>query len=309
MSQAQGSRVQIAIIPEVTYGVTPSTSVNSTQLIEFLKFDGTLKSDTLMDESIRPDRQTSYARSGNRSAEGSLEVTFAPQNYDTLLEGALMGTWSSAGAATLKVGITDRSFAVEQGFTDLAQYRVFNGMKVNTLKLNVTTDKLVTATFGFFGSTTSAFTGTSIDTTPTAIPQQDKFYHEGGTFLEAGVVVGYLSAIDLELNNNVTGNYALGSVGYRNVTTGKLELKVKVTALFESVALYNKFLTNEDTSLSFTMTAGSGPAKTLTITCPRVKYTSGKVTMNGFAGVTVEMDGVALYDTGSATSLTVARSA
>lgn len=304
MSQAQGSRVQLAIIPEVTYGVTPSTP--QTQLIEFEKFDANYKTATLKDDSIRNDRQTSYARAGNKSAEGSLDVVLAPDNFDTLLEAALMGTWSSTGAATVGVGVVDRSFSFEQGFTDIAQYRVFTGMKVNTLKMDVTTDKLVTMSLGLFGSTTTAFSGTSIDSTPTAIPVRDKFYHEGGSFTEGGATIAYLSDISFELNNNVTGNYALGSTGYRNVTTGRVEVTGKCTALFESVALYNKFVSNADSTLGFSLVAG---AKTLAFAFPRVKYVSGDIKMSGFAGVMVELNWMALYDSTANTTMTITRSA
>jgi hypothetical protein len=280
MAQAQSNLVQIAIIPEVTYGVTPATP--QTQLLEYVSFTGDLNADQLTDPSIRADRQTSYARRGNSSTEGSLEVVLAPDNFDTLLEAALMGTWATS---TLTVGNTFRSFAVEQGFTDLAQYRVFNGVVVNTLSMTITTDELVRATFGLMGKSTTAFTGTSIDSTPTAVTSKPKFFHEGGTFSEGGSAVGYLSSISFELTNNVTGNYALGATGYRNITAGRVGITGTVTALFESVAQYNKFKDDTDTSLAFTLASG---AETLTFTFHRVKYTTGSITASSDAGVTAE---------------------
>lgn len=299
MPQAQSSLVQVAIIPEVTYGTTPATP--QTQLLEVVNFNGAEKPNTLTDPSIRADRQTSYARRGTNSTDGELEVVLAPDNYDILMEAALQGTWATN---TLKIGSVQRSFAIEQGFTDLAQFRVFNGVVVNTFAMDVTTDALVTAKFGLIGKSTTAFSGTSIDVTPTAVTVKDKFYHEGGSFNEGGSAIASLSAISFELNNNVNGNYALGSTGFRTVTSGKVSVKGKVSGLFESVALYDKFKNNTDSSLSFTLVAG---IESLTFTFHKVKYTSGGITMKGDAGVTVELDFEAIYDATALNTMTITR--
>lgn len=301
MAQAQGSKVELAYIPEVTFGETPATP--ATKLIEFVSFNGNLVPNQLSDPSIRSDRQVAYSRRGNSSTEGQLEVVMAPDNYDFLLEAALQGAWTTNA---LKIGSTQRSFAIEQSFVDIDQHRVFNGVVVNTMSMEITTDSLVKATFGLMGKSTTPFSQTRIDESPDAITSKDKFYHEGGTFNEGGVAVGYLSALSFELNNNVTGNNALGVVGVRSMTSGKVNVTGSVTGLFESVALYNKFKDNTDTSLSFTLVAG---LETLQFTFHKVKYTSGNITMNGDAGVTVELAFEALYDSTALNTLTVTRSA
>ena len=94
----------------------------------------------------------------------------------------------------LKIGNTKRSFAVEEGFTDIAQYRVFNGVTFNTLSMEITPDTLVQASFSTMGSAASAFSGTSIDVSPTPIASKDKFFHEGGTITEGGSAVTSLQS-------------------------------------------------------------------------------------------------------------------
>jgi hypothetical protein len=266
-----------------------------------VNFTGNLNPETLTDPSIRADRQTAYSRRGNSSTEGQLEVVLVPDNYDMFLEAALQGTWT---ANVLKIGTNQRSFSVEQGFLDLNQFRVFNGVVVNTMSVAVNTDDLVNATFGLMGKSATNFSATSLDTTPTPVTTKDKFFHEGGTFNEGGVAVAYLSQISFELNNNVSGNRALGVTGFRNMTSGKVAVSGSVTGLFESVDLYNKFTSNADTSLSFTLVAG---AETLKFDFPRIKYTSANITANGDAGVTVEMNWEALYESTSATTMTITR--
>lgn len=289
MAQAEANRAQLALVLETAYGVTPTTP--STQAIEYVTFNGNLAANALSDPSIRSDRQTAYSRRGNSSTTGTLEVVLAPEQHDMLIEAALMGTWTGD---ELMVGTTKRSFAVEQGFLDLALYRVFNGVMVNTWSFNVTPEELVTSSFGLIGSSTTAFSGTSIDGTPTAPPVVDKYFHEGGSFNEGGAAIAYLSSITGEVNNNITGAYALGALGYRNLTAGKVAVTGTVTGLFESAALYNKFRNDTDTSLSFTLVASG--SHSFQVNLPRVKYTSGTITSTGNAGVTVSMNYEALYD-------------
>lgn len=299
MPQAQGSQVQIAFVPEVTLGTTPTTP--QTQLIEFNSFTGALNADTLTDPSINPSRQRSYSRRGNVMAEAGVEVVLCPDNYDAFIEAALMGTWTTN---VLKIGTTRKPFSIEQGFTDIAQYRTFTGMVVNTMEVNVPVDALVTTTFNFMGTNTSAFSGTSIDSTPTAITAKDKFFHEGGVFKEGGSTVGYLSAISFTVDNGYDASYALGSTGVRDLTSGTVSITGSVTGLFESVAFYNKFVNNTESSIEFTLTAG---AESMTFLFPRVKYTAGNLPVDGDGPVTVEMEFEAIYDSVEATSLKITR--
>ena len=302
MTIAAGSRVQLAFVPEVTYGVTPATP--QTQVLDFVNFTGGLNPQTISDPTIKSNRQKSYARRGNVATEGSLEVVLRPDNYDTFVEAALMGSWV---ANTLKVGTTKRSFAIEQSFQELAQHRVFNGTTVATMAINVPLNELVTATFGFQGANTTAFTGTSVDATPTAVTSKPGFFHEGGVFKEGGVTVGYLSSIQFELNNNVTTNYALGVLGARDVSAGVVSITGTVTALFEDVSFYNKFVANTDSSIEFTLTAET--AETMTFKMARVKYTSGSIPVNSDGPLSVEMKFEALYDDTDGSAMTVTRSA
>lgn len=299
MPQATGSKVQLAYIAETTFGTTPTTP--QTQLIEFSNFSGNLNAETLSDPSINPNRQRTYARRGNVQAEGQLEVVLCPDNYDAFLAAAMMSDWSTN---VLKIGSTRTSFAIEQGFTDITQYRTFNGMVVDTLNISVPTNGLVTARFGLKGTNTSAFSGTSIDSTPTAITSKDKFFHEGGTFKEGGTTVGYLSQIDFTLNNGYDASYALGSTGVRDMVYGNVGITGTVTGLFESVTLYNKFVNNTDSSIEFTLASG---AETMTFLFPKVKYTSGNIPVQGDGPVVVEMQFEAIYDTTEATALKITR--
>lgn len=300
MTIAAGSRSQLSLVLEDAYGVTPATP--QTAFLDFVSFTGGLNPETLTDPTIKSNRQKAYARRGNVATEGDVEVVLAHGQYDTLIEAALMGTWTGN---VLEVGSTKRSFAIEQGFQDIDQYRVFNGSSISKMAINVPVNELVKATFSFQGANTSPFADTSICDTPTPVADKEKMFHEGGTFKEGGVTVGFLSAIDFTLDNALTTSYALGVLGARDVSAGTVSISGKVTALFESVDFYNKFVQNTDSSIEFTLVGG---ADTLTFLFPRVKYTSGAVPVSSDGPLNVEMSFEALFDSVTGTSLRITRS-
>lgn len=298
MTVASGSRVQIAFEPEVTPGTTVGTAM---QLLDFTSFTGDLNPTTISDPTIKSNRMKSFARRGNVATEGEIAMVFRPDAQDTLLEAALGGTWTTN---VLKVGSTKRTFSIEQGFLDLVQYRVFRGSTISTLSMVCPLNELATITVGFTGYNATAFSGTPADATPVAAVVKDGFFHEGGTFLEGGSPVGYLTNISWELNNNPTTNYALGALGARDVSLGMSEVTGTVTALFEDVALYNKFINNTDSSISYTLTAG---AESMTVFFPKVKYTAAPIPVNNDGPITVELTFEALYDQATDTTVRITR--
>jgi hypothetical protein len=300
MAQAQGSQRRLAYVVESTYGTTPATP--TMKQIDYVSFNGDLNTPEIMSQTIRPNRQMTGSRRGNISTNGDLSVELTPDNYDDFLEAFMQGTWATN---VLKVGQTQRSFSIEDGYLDLAQYRVFTGCVFNKLSLEVKPDSYVTPTFSFMGSNTSAFTATPLSANPTSALAKDAFFHEGGTFKEGGTSVAYLSAIKLDIDNNVDANSALGTTGVRNMTSGKFVAKGTVTALFETVAFYNKFKNATDSSLQFTLVSG---AQTLDFNLPKINYTSAKITGKGDAGITVEVSFTGEYDATAATTMTITRS-
>lgn len=298
---AQNSRRQYSFVPEATFGVTPSTP--QMQLVEVTDFGLDMNSATLEDPSLRANRMTVSARRGNKSVQGPIGVAMCADNYDTFLEALLGGTWTSD---VLKVGQTQRSFAFEEGFLDINQYRVFNGVVMNTMSMEITSEAIVTAQFGTLGAGVSAFTGTSLDATPTAITAREKFFHEGGTINEGGSPVAFISSMSFEVSNNFQGNYALGSTSYRSLTPGKIMVTGELTALAENFAIYNKFVNNTQSSISVTVNDGAGNSHTYTF--PQVQYTEGTIDRGTEGAVMFTVKFTAEYDSVSDTSMSVTRS-
>jgi hypothetical protein len=108
----------------------------------------------------------------------------------------------------------------------------------------------------------------------------------------------------MSINNGYEAGYALGSTGVRSMTEGTVEITGSLTALFESVALYNKFVENTTSSLEFTLVAGT---KSMSFLMPKVKYTVANIPVEGDGPVSVEMEFEALFDSTEGTTLKITR--
>jgi hypothetical protein len=302
MAQAQGSKRQLTYIKESVFGVTPTNP--QTTALDFVSFTGNLETPEIQSATVRSNRQVAGARRGNISTKGDLAVEMTPDNVDPLLEAVMQGTWDQ-NTFDLKVGSNQRSFTIEEGFTDLNVFRKFTGCVFNTLSMDITPDAYVKATFGFMGKDSGLMTETPLSATPTPAGAGEGFFHEGGMFREYGVDVGYLSAISFELNNNAAANNALGVTGVRSITSGKAVVTGTVTGLFEDVNAYNRFANDTETQLQFSIVNAAG--RRLEFSFPKVKYTSGAIQAEGDAGVTVQMQFTAVYDDASGTTLQINR--
>jgi hypothetical protein len=300
MAQETGSRTQYAYIAEVTAGTTPA---GNTQLFDVRNFSANLNATVITDPTLRPNRMRKYSRRGNVSVEGSFETSFRPDQYDEFMQAALGGTWATD---ILKVGTTDRTYSIEQGFGILGQYRVLRGCRFVTMSQNLTVDGLVQMNFGFQGLNETPMSGTPIDATPAAVPAGDPFFHEGGTFEEGGIAFATFSTLQWELNNTPTTNYALGTTGARSITTGTSALTGSCEALFEDVALYNKFINNTTSSIRYVLTEGGYEYEFL---FPRVKYLTGTIPVQNDGPLTVQMTWEALEDEVTGTTVQITRTA
>jgi hypothetical protein len=299
---AQNSRRQYSFIAESTFGVTPATP--TMQAFEVITFDPELTAEQLSSQTIRADRQTSFSRRGNKGVEGGMSVEMVADNFDWALEAVMGGTWTGNA---LKIGNTKRSFAVEEGLVDIGSYRVFNGITFNTLAMSITPENLITAEFGLMGKGTAEW-GATVASVLTPITTKSVFFHEEGTISEAGSPSAIMTAISLNLTNNVTGNRVLGNSSYRSMNLGRVQITGQVTALFEDATLYNKFYNSTASTLAFVLSAGT-PAETLTFSLPNVKYTAGSIVRADTGPVLAQLDFQADYDTVAGTSLTITRSA
>ena len=211
MAFGTGSQVQVTITNETVYGTSDYTIAGDSQIIPIISNGLNLAKGIFEDPSINADRQKRFSRHGNKEVTGDMSISYAHETYDELLESVLFSTFATNA---LTIGSTIKSFTVEVGHLDISQYREFSGIVVNSMSLEVNLDGVVQSSFGLVGKDMTV-SAVAQDSAPTAAPTKQPMVHFDGTFKEAGSVIAILTGINLNIENNINSNYALGDASLK----------------------------------------------------------------------------------------------
>ena len=307
---ANGSRHSMRYVVESTYGTTPSTPT-----LTPIRHTGTslgLSKDTLQSEEIRSDRQIVDFRHGTRQVGGDINVELSYGSSDDILEAVLMGTWANetpaSGTDQLKVGTTRRSFTIERQFEDLSSgnpFFVYTGCEFSALNVSVNTAAIVSATLTVVGKnqTTSAteISGATVSAASTTTP----FDGFSGAINEGGSTIAVVTSIDFTLDNAHNTKFVIGSNTTLQPSVGRSNVSGNVTAYFEDTTLLDKFISETDSSLDFTLVDLAGNQYKFYF--PNIKYLGGQPDVSGEGPITISMPFQAVYDETSETNFYIER--
>lgn len=211
-------------------------------------------------------------------AAGSLGVTPAPSSDE-----AAGGLTISIGGSLLRNGVTETSFTLEKLFSDVGKYVAFTGMVPGGMALSIATGNLLTGSFSFTGKSgvlSDASVGIGPASAASVAPVLNAVDHVG-EIREAGALLpsGAVQSLSLNLNNNLRGIQAVGSLGSVDIGVGRCNVAGSVVVYFSDGTLYRKYLENTPTDLSFRTTDADGNSYVFTL--PRVKFTQGSVVAGG----------------------------
>lgn len=302
MTIANGAQHSIHYVAEATYGTTPSTPTWTP-----LPNTGTtlaLTKDAIESEKLRGDRQIEDFRHGNKSINGDVTAELEYGALDPLLEAVMCGTWATD---VLKTGTTRRSFTIERKFSDIAvpEYHRYTGSEFNTLALSVAPNAMVMATLGVVGKDLAIATTEVASSTYSADSANTPFDSFTGSITEGGSSIATVTSFDLTIENGLDPLFTVGSSTTQRPSIGKSRVTGSLTTYFESNTLYSKFLNETSSAIVLTLTDVAGNEIELNI--PNVKYNSGQPDVSGEGAITVSMDFVALYNSGSASQLVITR--
>ena len=287
MAISTGSKVQVAYIPEVTAGTTPATP--QTSVIPYVKFSAELDRNTISDPSRTADNQKRFMSAGSYKTSGSLEVALSHSQYDAFLEASLMGTWTTN---VLKVGNTQKYFTFEEFDASVPLSRVFTGVEVDSLKLSIKPDAVVSAVFALMGRATSNGT-VSIDTTPTAVLAGKNPMTGALGSLTIDGVAGLVTSLDLSVTNSIKMINTIGSTAVTASTNGAKSITGSLTVLLADSTLYNKFIANTTAALVFVISAGTTP---YTFSVPKCGITKANASADSPDERVLSLDFEALFD-------------
>ena len=296
MAFAQGSRSRLTVAAEASFGVLPTTP--SFAVLPKRSHSLTLTKERVQGEDIRFDRMQDIDRHGNRSVTGSIEVDLRRGDYDLLLESAFFNTFDTNDHMT--IGTTPRFIALEDAALDIGQYRQFSGCLVNSASFNIAPNQMVQTTFDIIGRN-MVQDDSSISGSPTTQTGYEPFDSYNGTLLEGGVGTAdglcVVSALQFSVNNDVSPAHVILCEANRDVAAqmqfGMATVEGSITAYYEDDALINKFLDEEETSLSVTVDDPTG-ANGYTFFFPRIKYNGADVPLANMQSRFIELPFVAL---------------
>lgn len=299
------SQTRLAYIAEATYGTTPATP--TFQIQRFTAEGLNANRESVVSNEIRADRNVTDLIQVSQNAGGNVDFELSYGSFDDWLESLMFSTWSTN---VLKNGITQKSFTIEKTFENgtTDQYHRFTGCVANTLSLAIQAGQVVTGSFGFLAKGISiaqaAIAGSSYGAANT-----NQVINAATHFADlalTGVTGPELTALNINITNNLRQQQVIGSLDSRGISTGRFEVTGDLMAYFESEELYDLFLAGTASDLTFTLTDPDGNEYEFVI--GNLKFETGRVVAGGNdQDVMVEMTFRGLYDTSDAATLKITR--
>jgi hypothetical protein len=252
------------------------------------------------------------ANNANRvvTAVAAGKLTCAGADGDTIVDDAAGEAVTIVSRSqVLKAGTTRRSFTVERRFADILEagkpYHRSLGVEVDSLKLDVAANALVSGSFALMGRNMTlagtAIAGATYGTAPTTAILNSFT----GTLLEGGVAVAIVTEISLSLENKLAERLVVGSDMTIQPDIGLSNVSGEIGVYFEDATMIEKYLNRTESSLSFTLPDAAG--NSLTFNVPRLKYTSGQPDTKGAGSQLLKMSFQGLRDTTQASNIVITR--
>lgn len=173
---------------------------------------------------------------------------------------------------------TAQSFSFERQQQDLASpsYEYFTGMQVNTLSISAKASAVLTGTLGMTGMGSSASTTRFSGATDVAAPTYGVMNASSnvGEIFENGAAVSgpsYISEIALDIKNNLSTQFAVGSISPIGVLDGEFEVSGTLNAYFGDLTLLNQVLNDNDVALMFRAGRSDGNRESYVFDVPAMK--------------------------------------
>lgn len=272
------SRTRLAYIEEVTYGTTPSSPTFLVQRFTSESLNANI--DNVVSNEIRADRNVTDLVQVGSTAGGDVNFELSYGSFDTWLESLMFSTWSTN---VLKNGTTQKSFTIEKTFENGAtdQYHRLVGAVANTMKLSMQAGQIVTGSFGFVGKGMNAATSAIASSSYTAA-NTNPVINAASNFASlaiTGVTGPELTALNINVTNNLRQQQVIGSVQARGISTGRFEVTGDMTLYFESEEAYALFLAATSANLSFVI--GGASSKKYQFDVDTIKFETMEIVAGG----------------------------
>ncbi len=212
-------------------------------------------------------------------------------------------------AESISAGTERSSFTFVRNFTDIDDkpYYIYRGVEFNSVQLTISANSIITGTLSTIGQSHE----TAVDLTDLGTPtyndvsETEPLDSFTGTINEGGSTIAVVTEISLTLQNGIEPRFVVGSKDSIYPSVGDSNLTGQITAYFEDSTLVDKFLDEEDSSLTFRLPDSDGNMQRYRI--PRIKYTGGQPDVSGTGPIILTMPFQALLDPDEDTNILIER--
>lgn len=275
------NRTAIRIVPETTFGVTPATPA-----LQNLRYTGenvVFNQRSVSSDEIRSDRSTADLIRVGAEVSGDINFELSFGSFDPLIEAALASVFGAptTGLSTMKNGVLLKSFTLQKHFQDLAVpiFQNFRGCRIGGMSLDFRSGQILSGAFSVMGldavSTNAQITGATFTNPGAGSDVLNAVTNLIEIKKNTVAMATKIRSMTLDLNNNLRGQEAIGTLGNVGIALGRLEVMGNIELYFENGTEYTTFLNNDDFSISFKLLDAA--ANYYTFTLPRVKYEEGTI--------------------------------
>jgi hypothetical protein len=181
-------------------------------------------------------------------------------------------------------GTTVWTSTIERAYADQATptFEYYTGSVTNGLNLSLSAGQIITGSVAMISQNaayqTSRVSGATDIAAPT-YPVLNATSNFGRIGVGGASLAGpnYIMAATVDISNNVTADFALGTLGAVGMTNGDFNVTGTLNVYFGDTTLLANLLNNAATSLNFILNDGNSPREAYVIDFPQVKYTSGQI--------------------------------
>jgi hypothetical protein len=172
-------------------------------------------------------------------------------------------------------GHTDKSFTVEERYTDINQYERFIGNKVTNMSVSMPSTGMTTVDFSLSGKDMDRGEQTPYFTNPTAQSNTGVFAAANGSVLLHGKKIALISSADFSIDRATENATVVGSNSIANIFTGRITATGSMSLYFIDGATRQLFDDEVETSVVFTLSESNAKnANAISFVFPRVKIGS-----------------------------------
>jgi hypothetical protein len=194
---------------------------------------------------------------------------------------------------------TDDSFTVEEYYPDSLISRIFLGMQVDQMNINVAPNAMATIDFSFLGKNAETPTGSQYFSSPTAQGTEPIYSGPDGLLIINGVASRKVTSLAVSLANGITQEAVIGSDSIGAKSRGKVNVTLSGSAIFDDDTILGYFDAETEVSVTYALRSADN-TDAFAITMPRVKIGSG-TTDDGEKVIILSFDGMALEHPGTTT--------